>query len=281
MNELSKKLKYLKYLCAAGMALFALGGQATPLTIDVDGNIAGLEISLTGSLEVDVEIEFEGDLVGLNTSNLNVTANVVSLLDLSLLSRLPSGLVLPTLFPVMITIEPPSTGGLSFSDAYTIELHTHSLAYVTDTPFRLMKAPLGGDFYDITEYVGAGSIRARGSSGGFSQFMIMLDLRSHDSVAQLKIDELRDIVDDASLGSTLDTDLHDLLDDTEDALDLDEYLDAIDAIEDFVDLVETNAGSNIPNVWRSARDLDNFAGEMLGWARSLRFSLNAAHNLTL
>jgi hypothetical protein len=42
----------------------------------------------------------------------------------------------------------------------------------------------------------------------------------------------------------------------------------------FVQHVRANAGNGIPNEWRSQRDRDNIAGDLLGYADSLAFSID-------
>ena len=82
-------------------------------------------------------------------------------------------------------------GGLSFRGTGRIEVHTHALVYAVGSPYRVLKAPLGGPFRDITDEVAQGSVRARGTYGGFSQFLIVADLRETGDVVDTKIAWLR------------------------------------------------------------------------------------------
>jgi hypothetical protein len=49
---------------------------------------------------------------------------------------------------------------------------------------------------------------------------------------------------------------------------------AIAEIDGFVAEVEAHSGTDIPDVWRAARDVENVAGYLLGAAATLRFSLD-------
>ncbi len=48
---------------------------------------------------------------------------------------------------------------------------------------------------------------------------------------------------------------------------------AIQKIESFESTVEQASSSEIPDVWRSSRDLTNVAGELRAAASTIRFSL--------
>lgn len=261
---------------ALGLAPAAHGD---PVALDIDGNRATAEISLTGGIGVDLTIEFD-QVIGLTSAALGVEAELVTVTDPTLLARLPSGLVNPVgAFPVMITVEPPVNSGLTLSGLVEVELHTHNLTLVTNTPLRLFKAPLGGEFRDITDNIGAGSIRSRGRTGGFSQFMILADLRSHDAVAADKLADLDAELGAASLSSTDRSALQAYVDAADADLDAGLYLDAADHIDEFIDAVDGLAGAGIANVWRASRDVHNSAGELIGQASSLRFSLRMANSL--
>ena len=71
------------------------------------------------------------------------------------------------------------------------ELHTHALAYSLGSNFRVLKAPIGGQFRDITEEIAQGSVRARSRYGGFSQFLVVSDVRQSSTVVAEKIAALR------------------------------------------------------------------------------------------
>jgi hypothetical protein len=257
---------------AAGAQLSGAGPKVT-----IDGNRATVTLG-AGGVSVDLAITFE-QVVGLNAANLGISARVVSPAELA--GRLPDGALtsLPAGFPLMVTVEPPSSGGLSFSGVAGVEVHTHDLSFTADSPLRLFKAPVGGAFADVTESMGMGSYRARGSSGGFSQFLILADLRADSAVVEQKLDQL-DAVFARGAGAmppAVRSVLQGSLGAIRAAWDGGDVRGAIAAAEDFAAAVKAAAdGGSVPNVWRSARDLDNTAGNLRAAAGTLRFSLALA-----
>lgn len=239
--------------------------------LEIDGNEVTASISLL-LFEADLSIEFE-DVVGLSASNLGISAQTVSVT--SLLSRLPSLTSLTSGFPVLLTIEPPSTGGLSFSGVYTLEIHTHDLSFTSGCTYRLFKADNGGTFRDVTTSMGTGSYRVRSQSPSFSEFVIIADIRSLTSVIDQKFDRLDDLLDEyeESMPSSVHSTLSDYFDAAQDAWDEDDAEDAIAELDDFHDEVVDHSGDDISDTWRSSRDLENVAGELRSAALTLRFSL--------
>ncbi len=263
-------------LCAALPA----AGQGTVGVPTISGSSISLNVSVTGGYDADLTLTFE-DVQGLSLSNLGLSVHLVSLTDSALLARLP-GSVVPAL-PLLLRIEPPSTGSLSFEGIATLELHTHDLQYTASTPLRLFTAPLGGTFKDMTADNGAGSYRTRGTTGGFSEFLIVSDTRSLDSVIALKFDGLEDLLDEyeGDMPGSVYDDLEDLLEAAHAEYTGGDTNDAIQEIDDFIELVEDHSGSDIPEVWRSARDLSNVAGYLRAGADTLRFSLRLKRALGL
>lgn len=250
--------------------------------ITIDGNEVRAEIELPGDIGADLTLRFE-QVVGLSVANLGLSADLVSLTDPSLLSRLPSGVSIPAGFPVLITIEPPATGGLSFSGLVTLAIHTHELAFTAGCPLRFFAAPLGGSFTDFTAGMGTGSYRARGARGSFSEFLILADTRQIDPVIRAKFARLGSLLDtyESQIATTVFDDLTDLFVDARQAYRGGNLRAAVGYLEDFNDAVEQNSGSSIPDVWRSARDLDNVAGELRSEAETLQFSLRLKASSTL
>lgn len=242
----------------------------------VDGDSVHLTISLPGGLHADLSLVFE-DVVGLNLANLGISARLVNPWDLALLSRLQGllGTSLLSGFPVLVRIEPPAAGGLAFSGIASLELHTNVLHYTPGCPLRLFSAPLGGPFRDITTNMGAGSYRVRGSSGGFSEFLILPDLRPVNQVITGKLDRLEQILDgyEGSMPGSVYDDLEARLADIRADHAQGATGAAIQGVDGFLAVVEQNAGTSLPNVWRSARDVHNVAGYLRGAAMTLRFSL--------
>lgn len=247
-----------------------LGQGITNWTVTDD--LVNLVVSLPGGLGGDLSLIFE-DATRLNLLSLGISARLVNPNDPALLARMPSG-VTPGL-PVLLRIEPPPIGGLTFSGITTLEIHTLNLHYTTGCPLRLFSAPLGGPFRDITTSMGAGSYRARGSSGGFSEFLIVSDLRPVDQVITDKLDRLEQMLDGytALVPGTLYDDLEERLEDIRTAHAQGDTEEAIQEVDGFLAAVQQNAGTTIPNVWRAARDLQNVAGYLRAGAMTLRFSL--------
>jgi hypothetical protein len=239
----------------------------------VNGNELRAGISLPGGLAVDLSISFE-QVVGLSAENLGLSAEVVSLLDPDLLARL-GGASIPAAFPVLLRIEPPAEGGLSFSGVVSISLHTHNVGYLPDSPLRLFAASAGGPFKDITESMGKGSYRCRGRKGSFSEFLILVDLRPVGQVIAEKLDRVDGILSEnaALIAPPVLAELSGLVADSRAADAAGDTAGAIAKLDEFLAVVRRHSGAGIPDVWRSARDLVNVAGRLRAAGETLRFSL--------
>lgn len=269
-------------LGASALALaLCLGGAARPavaagvVDVEVSGNQLSATVSLAGSYLVDVEITFE-EVSGLDLSQLSLSARVLSPLDLLFRSRLPGGVLTTPALPVVLSIEPRSSSTLAFEGIYSIDLHTHNLVYLPSTPLRLFKAPRGGKFEDVTEAMGVGSYRVRGSGGCFSDFLIVLDLRSIASVISGKYDDLEDTLADnaGSIPAATHAELTGLLSSSRDAYAAGDFGAAVAYVESFAETVEANSGAGgIPDVWQANTALVNVAGNLRAQAGTLRFSL--------
>jgi hypothetical protein len=247
--------------------------QSLPVSVTMSKNVAAVVIGPATNPVADMTLSFD-DASGLSAASLGISAQTVNINDPHLLSRLPSSgtVTMSTNFPVMITIEPPSTGGLSQHRVTHVEVHTHALAYVAGSPLRLFKAPLNGSFRDITESIAPGSVRARGTTPGWSQFIIVTDLRSTSSVITGKFAYLRGQV--ATLPSSESTPLKNYLDLAQTAVTQGRYDDADAALDSFNARVSQRAGTFIPDLWRATRDTQNTAGELLSASNTLEFSIN-------
>lgn len=261
-------------LCACFAMAYTPTAAAGIESVTITGDVAEIEIEV-GLLAADLTLTFE-DATGLTEANLGLDAAATSTLDTTLLSRLPSAVALATGLLLSVEIEPPSSGGLSFDGPVEIELHTHDLEYVSGTKLRLFAAPLGGAFHDVTTWVGSGSYRVRGSKGEFSEFLVLVDNRTVDTVIATKFDRLWALLDDheSAIAADVHADLEDLLADAEENYDEDNLSGAIGHLDDFNDKVVANSGDDVPDTWRSARDLDNVAGLLRAAAATLRFSLD-------
>lgn len=247
----------------------------------VEGNELRAEISLPGGIGADLTLAFE-QVVGLTEANVGLDVSLVSLLDTTLLARLTQATV-PALFPVLLRIEPPAEGGLSFSGPVTIALHTHNLPYLPGTLLRIYGASLGEPFEDITEYVGSGSYRCRGKKGSFSEFLILVDLRPLSLTIREKLERLENTLEgnESLIDPAVFSQLTTLAGQIRSAYEGGNKTLAITGTNQFLALVTSNSGAAIPDVWRSSRDLVNVAGLLRAAGETLLFSLGLKSNLGL
>ena len=238
----------------------------------VVGNELRAGISLPGGISADIAVTFE-QVEGLTVESLGLDASLVSLTP-DLLERLGGALV-PSALPLLITIAPPAGGGLSFQGVVDINVHTHLLPFTVDTPLRLFGASPGGPFHDITVSMGMGSYRARGRKGSFSQFLILVDLRRVNTVIADKLDRLDSLLADneAQIAPAVFTDLTALAAQIRSKHSAGRTQEAIARTEEFVALVTSHSGTDIPDVWRATRDVVNVAGRLRAAGDTLRFSL--------
>ena len=274
LSRSAKGLSFLVLCAASSVAMAQTTPESLPLPVSVSasGNHAEVVIGSSAAPLAEVLLDFQ-DATGLSPASLGASAQVVSLTDLSLLSRLPdiNLTTLPSALPLLVTIEPPAMGGLSFRNTGRLEIHTHALPYAVGSSLRIFKAPLGGAFRDVTDEIAEGSVRARTTYGGFSQFLILIDARSTGAVIDEKIGWLRDRV--AALPLTERGAFNALLNQIDSAVDSGDYASAISAIDNFRTRAANRAGQFIPNEWRALRDVDNQAGNLIAGANTLRFSV--------
>lgn len=269
----------LNFVIGALLLLAPAGAGAAIVDPVLDENELEATLEL-GALSAELSITFE-NAVGLNMSNLGLSVEPVSLTDLALLSRLiGSRASLVSGFPVLVRVQPPSSGGLAFEGTVEIELYTHDLHYTVGTPLRLFSASNGGAFTDITTAVGSGSYRVRGSKGTFSEFLIVADTRAVSTVIGAKFKHLESLLDfhAASIDNPVFGNLASLLYAAKSSWKNKDTVAAINGIEAFGSAVTAASGEGIPDVWRSSRDIDNVAGELRAAAETLRFSLTLASN---
>ena len=254
------------------LAFGSVAAQPLPVGVTASGNQATVVIGDPAAPLADVTLDFE-DASNLSPSALGVSAELVSLADPALLARLPdlSLIQLNGKFPLLLTIEPPALGGLRFRDSGRIEIHTHALEYSLGSSFRLFKAQVGGPFRDITDEIAKGSVRARGTYGGFSQFLVVTDVRSTSSVIATKISGLRDLI--AALPLSERGAFTAQLDQAESAIAAADYASALSSIDTIRARAESRGGMFFANEWRATRDADNLAGELIAGAATLRFSV--------
>jgi hypothetical protein len=268
---------FLAGLCAFALLWLGLSAtaraQSLPVNVQASGNTATIEVGTSlGQPLADLTLTFD-DADGLSPAALGVSAKLVNLADPALLARLPDPnlTALDASLPLLVTIEPPSGGGLSFERIVRVEVHTHALAYETGSAYRLFKAQLGGKFRDITDEVAPGSVRARGTTGTFSEFLVLADLRETGNVVAAKFAWLRDRIDllPASEQGAFDA----YLDSAEGAVARGDFANAIAAVDMIRARAAERAGTFIPSVWRAARDVENHAGELIAGAATLKYSI--------
>lgn len=250
---------------------FAAQAASLPVQVSVGVDSATVRIGTESAPLADLSIRFD-DATGITAANLGIKAQTISINSPGLLARLPSNLTsIPGALPLMITIEPPVTGTLVQHRVTHVELHTHALPYIAGSPLRLFKAPLNGPFRDITESVQPGSVRTRGTTPGWSQFIIIADLRPTGSVIEEKFVYLQNQLN--LLPATEAAPLQTYLNTAHTAVANGNYDDAVVAMDSFSARVSQRAGTYIPDTWRSARDVSNNAGELLCGANTLVFSI--------
>lgn len=269
-------------LCCA-ICLFAL--TASPIraaidTLTIDGNEVSAEISLPGGIGAQLALRFDS-AVGVSADSLDLSVEAVDPASPSLLSLLPSltELSLPTGFPVLLTIAAPAQGGLAFEGIVEIELYTRSLSYTPGSTLRLFSRSNGGEFRDITDAVSGGSYRVRGSSGQFSEFLIVADERPLPDIVEIKFARLNALLSahaaaiDPAVANTLNL----LVAGAYANWQANEPGAAIEQVRLFADAVVSAADAGLlPNVWQSSRDVDNVAGLLRADARTLSFTLGLA-----
>jgi hypothetical protein len=251
----------------------AAADTVVPLTIS--GNGATATIALPGGLGADLGITFE-NVVGLNPAALEVSVHVVvPLLDPILPRLLAAGGKVPVGLPLVIKIEPTETSALSFQGVASIDLHTHNLTLNPLVPLSLFSASNGGPFRDITKSEGIGSYRVGGSTGGFSEFVIVLDLRRIDPVIRGKFDALSALLD--THGGSIDpatlAALETRLATARSHYNAGALVAAITEVGAFGADVQAASGTAIPDVWRANDPLVNVAGQLRSAAETLKFSL--------
>lgn len=254
---------FLIVVLAAALPAAALGASPKNINLTLPG--LGTEIGLS----------FE-EVSGLNLLSLGISARVVNPWDPAFRARFPEGTA-PSVLPVMLRIEPPAWSGLTFRGVVSFEIHTELLPYVPDTRLRIFKAPLGGPFQDVTVAMGPGSYRARGDTGGFSEFIIAVDRRPVKEVIEAKLDALDAMLaapGGFSVQGSVYNELRDCLEAIRNPIGTESTQDgAIGQVDRFLEIVEEHSGTDIPNVWRASRDVENVAGNLRAAALSLRFSL--------
>ncbi len=223
-------------------------------------------------------------VTNLSSSSLGVSINLVTPLDPALRARLPSGVSIPLTLPILVHIDPASSGGLAFNGVATVQLQALSLLFPSNSP-RIYGASNGGDFTDLTTALKSvnldTSYRAIGTKGGFSEFLIISDPRPVDSVIGEKLDKLDQILADNSgaISATVAAELASELAATRAHVAAGNPAAAVTDLNAFLATVAAHSGTDIPDVWRAARDLTNVAGLLTAAAQTLQFELRVKQGL--
>ena len=252
----------------------AVADTAVPLT--VSGQQATAVVNLLGGLGIELEIGFEG-VVGLNPGALDVSVRLVSPLDPILPRLAAAGGLLPAALPLVIRIEPAQGSGMSFQGITTLSLHTENLVLNTLLPLSLFSSSGGEPFRDVTRSEGIGSYRVGGSTGGFSEFVIVLDQRNINTVITGKFNAITALLDthaDRIAPDTLSA-LQARLASARSLYNAMKKTAAAAEVGLFAEEVRAQSGTAIPDVWR-ANDpsVVNVAGALRGAALTLKFSIS-------
>ncbi|TZF88271.1 DUF6689 family protein [Cognatilysobacter lacus] len=249
--------------------------QSVPVQVSVSGNTATVVIGSQTSPLADMTLAFDSPHA-LTAANLGINAQLVSTTDPALLARLPGNLTsFDASFPLMVTVEPPA-GDLSFDRLVHVEIHTHALTYTYGTSYRLFKAPIGGAFRDITSEVAQGSVRARGTTGGFSQFLILTDVRRTGDVVDEKLQRLRTRI--ATLAPAEAAPLEAYRAAAAQAVAEGRYDDALASLDALAARTDARAGVAVRNTWNAGGGSTNDAGEILSGVDTAKFSIAYLRN---
>jgi hypothetical protein len=264
------------------------GGVCTVTTSIVDGRKFKADICLpdpNGGPDFEMSFDLEFHLDPANPTSLqNLTVPCVGfsveVLDAAgvanVNSRLPDPLnqAIDPALPLRVTIEPPIACGLAFDDDYDAEFKGNNLTWVASSPYRLMKAPIGGSYRDITASVVTGSVRSRGCGGTFSEFVMVVDqVQSYSSETVAGYSDLAALIADAAVGPTASATLGSDRSVSQSAFESANYIEAIERLDDLLAHCGTLGGPTLPNRWRSARDLVNLEGEIVSRTSHLKFLL--------
>lgn len=280
------------WLLAGLCALGSSGASAqVVVTVDLANDKADASISLppgVGTFDADLEIEFDqGHVINLSEACLGISAFLLETpaAIAAINARLPTGAVsyvIDPLFPMVIVVEPPPGCGLEFTEQVDLEIHTDNLPFVAPSTYRLMKAPIGGPFHELTDDVLAGSIRVRARGGSFSELVIakLVVNRAADTLqsdllaeATASFAALAARIDQGDLSLVARRTLNTRLRIARAAFDNQDFVGANTRILALEVEAASLSGTSIPNRWRSLRDLVNAEGEIQGLAAALSHKL--------
>lgn len=261
--------------CVLLIAQTAQAQSVLPSSLTISDNTIQAKLELAPEIAVDLTVEFE-NAVGLNANSVDISAQLLNPTSASILSRLPSSLIsAPGAFPVMVSIEPKTDKGFAFEGVAAVELYTKALHYTVGSPLRLFRSHDNEAFEDITMLTASGSFRARGNTGSFSDFIIMLDTRTQTDVISTKYALLDTLVNNArnSISGGLLVSIDGALTSLYSSLNTADYAAALTTVDSLIAMVEGADGAQVDDVWRSSDDIVNVKGELLTRLYTLRYSL--------
>ena len=237
----------------------------------------GADYEMSFDLEFDVDPDDPGSLQNLTVPCVGFSVDVLDAGEIANIdSRLPdpANQAIDPALPLRVTIEPPVGCGLAFKDDYDAEFDATNLTWVAQSPYRLMKAPIGDSFVDITAEVTPGSVRSRGCSGTFSEFVMVVDsVQDYANEAIAAYADLGLALNDNALGPTARSTLKSDHGVSQAAFVAGNYAEAIARLDDLKAHCGVLGGPALPNAWRSARDLVNLEGELVSKTGHVRFLL--------
>lgn len=271
---LSKRY-FFGFLLLTLLSSGSIAQTVSPTSISINGNTLQAKLQVTSLIEIDLVVEFEKS-IGLSANNIEISASLIDINSSSVTNRINVDDIkaIPS-FPVVISITPRANSGFGFEGLASVEIYTKSIDYNAAMPARLFRSHDNGNFEDITSMVSAGSIRARGNTGSFSDFMILLDERSNTDMIEDTFSQFNQLFNQHSdkvslvLAMSIQTSINSL----QQALLLSDFATALELTESLISITENATGDQMSNVWRSSNDVINMQGELLTRLKTLRFSL--------
>ncbi|EGN75569.1 hypothetical protein A28LD_1182 [Idiomarina sp. A28L] len=251
-----------------------LTNNASANEIEYSANRISADLVLDNGMDLQLSISF-AQAIGLNEDNVNLTVQALDPNDHRIVNRLPDNFNMWAVdsFPVLISVQPRKDKGFSFSGEAEIELYTQSIEYADN--IRLFRSHAGGEFEDITTLTAAGSLRARGSTGHFSDFILLVDNRDGNLVAAAKARDLANYLYNHvfSMEDQFGNEVQALTRNINEHVQQGRYQAAASNLNNVLRKLESAHGNSVPGVWRSSGDIENVQGELITKARSLRFTL--------
>jgi len=266
-------------LLLAACALLASPPSTAQVDVTITGDVATAVITLEDddeTYEATLRLFFQQPQ-NLSAACLGISADVLDAVEIGLIdARLPdpAGQEIDQDFPVRVTVEPPLGCGLSFVNEVRIELTTPNLSHQAFSPYRLMKGPINAPFADITSTIEAGSIRARGSGGRFSELLLVSDLSQDFSLdAGALLDDLANELDDPDIAATARSTLEAQLAVVESAFRSGQFSAAREALVQFDGDLRGFSGNGVANAYVANLGSSSEVGELLAISGALAFQL--------